>query len=242
LRPDPRVHISSGLVPSEDRLLYTNLLPGITGSYNTATGTLTLSGAFKRAGWRAVVDDPVNKRTWPEGSSFYHYDKIYDRRNVGYRGPGFGLPPMPDQYVLSSLHRLELARHHRPALFAEVERAKADGRWDSAYDSSATAKVPDDLAKSLAKSSKAKKFFDSLTSTNRYAILYRLQEAKKTETRVRRLAKFVEMLNKGQFDAKSLATTVVPIERMLEAYQEVVDRTTVTSPRCTCLRPSSRSG
>ena len=63
---------------------------------------LTLSGAFKRAGWRAVVDDPANKRTWPEGSSFYHYDKIYDRRNVGYRGPGFGLPPMPDQYVLSS--------------------------------------------------------------------------------------------------------------------------------------------
>ncbi|HSS57378.1 MAG TPA: CDP-alcohol phosphatidyltransferase family protein, partial [Solirubrobacteraceae bacterium] len=45
---------------------------------------VTLSGAFKRAGWRAVVDDPVNKRTWPEGSSFYHYDKVYDRRNVGY--------------------------------------------------------------------------------------------------------------------------------------------------------------
>ena len=63
---------------------------------------LTLSGAFKRAGWRTVVEDPANKRTWPEGSSFYHYDKIYDRRNVGYRGPGFGLPPMPDQYVLSS--------------------------------------------------------------------------------------------------------------------------------------------
>ena len=61
---------------------------------------LTLSGAFKRAGWRTVVEDPANKRTWPEGSSFYHYDKIYDRRNVGYRGPGFGLPPMPDQYVL----------------------------------------------------------------------------------------------------------------------------------------------
>ena len=61
---------------------------------------LTLSGAFKRAGWRAVVEDPANKRTWPEGSSFYHYDKVYDRRNVGYRGPGFGLPPMPDQYVL----------------------------------------------------------------------------------------------------------------------------------------------
>src|SRR3954454_1738216 len=61
---------------------------------------LTLSGAFKRAGWRAVSEDPANKRHWREGSSFYHFDKIYDRRNVGYRGPEFGLPPMPDQYVL----------------------------------------------------------------------------------------------------------------------------------------------
>ena len=90
---------------------------------------LTLSGAFKRAGWRAVVDDPVNKRTWPEGSSFYHYDKIYDRRNVGYRGPGFGLPPMPDQYVLSSLHRLELAKRHRPPLFAEVDLISSHTPW-----------------------------------------------------------------------------------------------------------------
>jgi phosphatidylglycerophosphate synthase len=90
---------------------------------------LTLSGAFKRAAWRAVVDDPVNKRTWPEGSSFYHYDKVYDRRNVGYRGPGFGLPPMPDQYVLSSLHRLELAKRHRPPLFAEVDLISSHTPW-----------------------------------------------------------------------------------------------------------------
>ena len=90
---------------------------------------LTLSGAFKRAGWRAVVDDPVNKRTWPEGSSFYHYDKIYDRRNVGYRGPGFGLPPMPDQYVLSSLRRLELAKRHRPPVFAEVDLISSHTPW-----------------------------------------------------------------------------------------------------------------
>jgi phosphatidylglycerophosphate synthase len=90
---------------------------------------LTLSGAFKRAGWRAVVDDPANKRTWPEGSAFYHYDKIYDRRNVGYRGPGFGLPPMPDQYVLSALHRLELSRRPRPPLFAEVDLISSHAPW-----------------------------------------------------------------------------------------------------------------
>jgi phosphatidylglycerophosphate synthase len=90
---------------------------------------LTLSGAFKRAGWRAVVDDPANKRTWPEGSAFYRYDKIYDRRNVGYRGPGFGLPPMPDQYVLSALQRLELSRRHRPPLFAEVDLISSHAPW-----------------------------------------------------------------------------------------------------------------
>jgi phosphatidylglycerophosphate synthase len=90
---------------------------------------LTLSLAFKRAGWRTVVDDPANKRTWPEGSAFYHYDKIYDRRNVGYRGPGFGLPPMPDQYVLHALQRLELAKRPRPPLFAEVDLISSHAPW-----------------------------------------------------------------------------------------------------------------
>jgi phosphatidylglycerophosphate synthase len=90
---------------------------------------LTLSRAFKRAGWRAVGIDPANKRTWPEGSSFYHYDKVYDRRNVGYRGPGFGVPPMPDQYTLLALRRLELARRHRPPLFAEVDLISSHTPW-----------------------------------------------------------------------------------------------------------------
>jgi phosphatidylglycerophosphate synthase len=90
---------------------------------------LTLSQAFKRAGWRAVGAMPANKRAWPEGSSFYGFDKIYDRRNVGYRGPGFGLPPMPDQYVLEALHRHELARRHRPALFAEVDLLSSHAPW-----------------------------------------------------------------------------------------------------------------
>ena len=94
--------------------------------------------------------------------------------------------------------RLTKAGRMQPAGVAEVERAKADGRWDSAYDSPADAKVPDDLAKALAKSAKARKFFDSLNSTNRYAILYRLQQAKKPETRARRLEKFVDMLKRGE--------------------------------------------
>jgi phosphatidylglycerophosphate synthase len=90
---------------------------------------VTLSRAFERAGWRTVVEDPANKRTWPEGKSFYGYDRVYDRRNIGYRGPGFGLPPMPDQYVLKALHDLELARRDRPPLFAEVDLISSHAPW-----------------------------------------------------------------------------------------------------------------
>lgn len=82
----------------------------------------------------------------------------------------------------------------QPAGLAEIERAKADGRWDAAYDSPRTSTVPDDLAAALAANAVARDFFATLDSTNRYAILHRLQTAKKPETRARRLAQFVEML------------------------------------------------
>ena len=88
---------------------------------------LTLTAAFKRAGWRAVAALPANRRAWPEGSTFYRYDKIYDRRNLGYRGPGFGLPPMPDQYVLEALRRRELSG--RSPLFAEVDLISSHAPW-----------------------------------------------------------------------------------------------------------------
>jgi uncharacterized protein YdeI (YjbR/CyaY-like superfamily) len=86
----------------------------------------------------------------------------------------------------------------RPAGHAEIERAKADGRWDAAYDSPRTSEVPPDLQAELDKDPGAKAFFDALSSTNRYAILYRLQEAKRSETRARRLEKFVAMLKRGE--------------------------------------------
>ncbi len=86
----------------------------------------------------------------------------------------------------------------RPAGLAEVERAKADGRWDAAYDAQSKMTVPDDLATLLAKNAKAKAFFESLDSRNRFAILFRLQTAKKSETRERRLAKFADMLKRGE--------------------------------------------
>jgi phosphatidylglycerophosphate synthase len=90
---------------------------------------LTLTQAFKRAGWRAVGIMPGNRRAWPEGSSFYHYDRVYDRRNLGYRGPGFSVAPMPDQYSLLALQRRELGRRQRPSLFAEVDLISSHAPW-----------------------------------------------------------------------------------------------------------------
>jgi phosphatidylglycerophosphate synthase len=90
---------------------------------------LTLTRAFQRAGWRAVGAMPGNRRAWPEGSSFYHYDRVYDRRNFGYRGPGFGVAPMPDQYTLMALQRRELGRRERPPLFAEVDLISSHAPW-----------------------------------------------------------------------------------------------------------------
>jgi uncharacterized protein YdeI (YjbR/CyaY-like superfamily) len=86
----------------------------------------------------------------------------------------------------------------RPAGLAEVERAKADGRWDAAYDSPSAMAVPPDLQAELDRRPEAKAFFETLNSRNRYAILYRLHDAKRPETRARRLAQFVEMLERGE--------------------------------------------
>jgi uncharacterized protein YdeI (YjbR/CyaY-like superfamily) len=82
----------------------------------------------------------------------------------------------------------------KPAGLREVERAKADGRWASAYDAQSTATVPDDLRRELEKNDKAQEFFSTLDSRNRYAILYQIQDAKRPETRARRIAKYVAML------------------------------------------------
>jgi uncharacterized protein YdeI (YjbR/CyaY-like superfamily) len=80
----------------------------------------------------------------------------------------------------------------------EVEKAKQDGRWDAAYDGARTATVPDDLREALDASPRAKAFFATLKGANRYAILYRIQDAKRPETRARRIEKFVAMLEAGE--------------------------------------------
>ena len=81
---------------------------------------------------------------------------------------------------------------------AEVESAKADGRWDAAYDSARTASVPPDLAVALAADALAKAFFEQLDGANRYAILFRLQNVKRAETRERKIVEFVAMLARGE--------------------------------------------
>jgi uncharacterized protein YdeI (YjbR/CyaY-like superfamily) len=86
----------------------------------------------------------------------------------------------------------------RPAGLAEVEAAKADGRWEAAYEGQRSARTPSDLQRELDSRPKAAEFFASLDSANRYAIVYRLEEAKKPETRERRLEKFVAMLERGE--------------------------------------------
>jgi uncharacterized protein YdeI (YjbR/CyaY-like superfamily) len=86
----------------------------------------------------------------------------------------------------------------RPAGLREIERAKKDGRWDAAYAPQSTAEVPDDLHAALAKNKKARAFFEALDRTNRYAILYRIHAARKSETRAARIEKFVAMLVAGE--------------------------------------------
>ena len=86
----------------------------------------------------------------------------------------------------------------QPAGLNEIERAKKDGRWAAAYAPQSTADVPDDLRAALAKNERAKSFFETLDSTNRYAILYRIHDAKKAETRAARIEKYVAMLIEGK--------------------------------------------
>ncbi|HTQ57762.1 MAG TPA: YdeI/OmpD-associated family protein [Bryobacteraceae bacterium] len=86
----------------------------------------------------------------------------------------------------------------QPAGLAAVESAQADGRWDSAYDSPATAAVPDDFAAALARNRRAQAFFAALDKANRYAVLFRLQTARRPETRARRIRQFVDMLSRGE--------------------------------------------
>ena len=97
------------------------------------------------------------------------------------------------QVNVEKVARLTAEGRMRPAGQAEVDAARADGRWEAAYERQSTATVPDDLAAALAADPEAEAFFETLAGANRYAILYRVHDAKKPETRAARIAKFVEL-------------------------------------------------
>ncbi|TCC15714.1 YdeI/OmpD-associated family protein [Kribbella speibonae] len=103
--------------------------------------------------------------------------------------------------------RLETEGRMRPAGRAEVERAKTDGRWDKAYGGSSAQEVPDDLAAALAAEPRAQAMFEILTSANRFAVVFRVNDAKRPETRARRIALYVEQLARGE--------TIYPQKRTL---------------------------
>jgi uncharacterized protein YdeI (YjbR/CyaY-like superfamily) len=96
------------------------------------------------------------------------------------------------------VERLTAAGEMHAAGLAAIEAAKADGRWDRAYDSAGTATVPEDFRAALAEHAEAIAFFETLNGANRYAILYRIQTAVKPETRARRIAEFVAMLQRRE--------------------------------------------
>jgi len=104
--------------------------------------------------------------------------------------------------------RLTSEGRMQPAGLAEVERAKADGRWDAAYAGQASIEMPSDLAKALSSEPRAQEMFDILTSQNRYAVLHRIQGVKRPETRARNIEQFVAMLARGE--------TIYPQKRKLE--------------------------
>jgi uncharacterized protein YdeI (YjbR/CyaY-like superfamily) len=96
------------------------------------------------------------------------------------------------------VEKLSAAGRMQPAGDDEVQKAKGDGRWEAAYAGQAAIEVPEDLAEALHENPRARAMFEQLTSSNRYAILYRIGSAKRADTRTRRIEQFVEMLARGE--------------------------------------------
>ena len=149
----------------------------------TEPTSLTYDQALEEAlcfGW---IDGQVQRRdetTYRQRFTRRRSRSSWSKRNVGI------------------VERLQLEGRMRPAGVAEVERAKADGRWEAAYPGPAGIEVPPDLAAALAAEPRAQAMFEILTAQNRYAVLYRIDTVKRAETRSRRIEQFVAMLARGE--------------------------------------------
>jgi uncharacterized protein YdeI (YjbR/CyaY-like superfamily) len=130
---------------------------------------------------------------WIDGQKKGHDDRFWLQRFC----------PRGKKSLWSKINRekaqaLIAAGKMQPPGLAEVERAKSDGRWDAAYDSPSGSTLPDDFARALAKNARAATFFAGIDAANRYAMLWRVQTAKKAETRARHIETFVAMLARGE--------------------------------------------
>ncbi|GLY64942.1 YdeI/OmpD-associated family protein [Amycolatopsis taiwanensis] len=159
----------------------------------TRPTSLTYDQALEHALCHGWIDGQLRRR-----------DDTTFRRNFTPRRPR---GPWSARNV-SLVNQLITAGRMHPAGLAEVERAKADGRWDAAYAGQTNIEVPDDLATALAAEPRAQAMFDILTSQNRYAVIYRVTSAKRADTRARRIAQFVAMLARGE--------TIHPQKRTLD--------------------------
>jgi uncharacterized protein YdeI (YjbR/CyaY-like superfamily) len=130
---------------------------------------------------------------WIDGLRHKH-DDVYFRQRFTPRKPRSRW----SQINRDRAEALIAAGRMQPAGQAEVDAAKADGRWEAAYAGSRTMEVPDDLTRALRRNAKARRAFETLDSRNRFAILYRIHDAKRAETRTRRIEQFVTMLEEGR--------------------------------------------
>ena len=145
--------------------------------------SLTYAQALEEAlchGWIDGQARAGNDRTYTQGFTPRRRRSQWSKRNTG---------------IAEQL--LSAGRMH-PAGIAEMERAKADGRWESAYSGPAAIEMPPDLAAALAAEPKAQAMFETLNRLNRYAVLYRVTTAKRADTRARRIEQYVSMLARGE--------------------------------------------
>lgn len=130
---------------------------------------------------------------WIDGQTQRHDEKSYLQKFTPRRARS-------KWSQINKEHVIRLTRlgKMKPSGLSEVEKAKKDGRWDSAYASPKNMVMPEDFLKELSKDTKAAEFFETLSKTNKFAIAFNLQDAKKPETRERRMKKYIGMMKKGE--------------------------------------------
>jgi len=150
---------------------------------DSGVASVTYAEALDEAlcyGWIDGRLDPYDEKSWLRRFTPRRPRSPWSKRNIEH------------------VNRLTAAGRMKPAGLQEVEAAKKDGRWDKAYDPQGAMEMPADFLQALAKDKKAKAFFESLNRANHYAIAWRLQTAKRPETRARRMQAILAMLKKGE--------------------------------------------